>query len=96
MEIDAIVYGKSGLHGFEVKNTAHIWPSDLRSLRAFLDDYPVARATFLSRGKETLMRDGILCRPVKDFLRQLRPGDGLEDVGASSVVRHAGERLRSR
>ena len=72
-EVDFVVYGEQGLWAFEVKNSAAVRGSDLRGLRAFCQDYPEARPVHLYRGAERLRVDGVLCLPVDDFLRQLRP-----------------------
>jgi uncharacterized protein len=73
VELDFVVYGKSGLFALEVKNTRTIRPEDLRGLRAFAEDYPQARRYLLYRGKERLLRDGILCIPCAEFLLTLKP-----------------------
>ena len=41
-EVDFVVYGESGLQAFEVKNARKVHSTDLRTLRAFRDDYPEA------------------------------------------------------
>ncbi len=71
-EVDFVVYGDSGLHAFEVKNTGRIDSADLRGLRTFRQDYPEAEAA-LYRGRERLNAGGIWCLPVDDFLRRLVP-----------------------
>ena len=78
VEVDFIVYGEEGFWAIEVKNTSKVRDEDLRSLRAFLKDFPESRALFLYRGKERLSRHGILCLPCKEFLMQLRPSKPLE------------------
>jgi len=72
-EVDFVVYGEAGFHAIEVKQTGRVRPEDLRALRAFTRDYPEAEARLLYRGTERLFLDGILCEPVQDFLRALRP-----------------------
>jgi uncharacterized protein len=74
-EVDFVLYGIRGLHAFEVKNSRQVRPEDLRGLKAFGDDYPEAKRWLLYRGKERIARDGVLCFPIEDFLRNLRPGD---------------------
>jgi len=76
-EVDFVVYGESGFWALEIKNARRIHPGDLRGLRAFTTDYPEARAALLYRGDEKLRIDGILCLPVEEFLRSLRPGGDL-------------------
>jgi uncharacterized protein len=45
----------------------------LRGLKVFAQDYPESQLLLLYRGKERLLRDGILCLPCEDFLRTLVP-----------------------
>lgn len=73
VEVDFVVYGAEGLFAIEVKNAARIHPQDLRGLRAFQQDYPQSRAYLLYRGKERLMKEGILCLPGEEFLLALQP-----------------------
>ena len=75
-EVDFIVYGDRGLQAFEVKNTRRVDSTDLRTLRAFREDYPEAEAAVLYRGKERLRVGEIWCLPVSDFLRKLVPDQG--------------------
>ena len=72
-EVDFVVYGDSGLRAFEVKNTRNIYPTDLRALRAFRDDYPEAETAVLYRGADRLRIDETWCLPVGDFLRHVGP-----------------------
>jgi predicted AAA+ superfamily ATPase len=72
-EVDFVLYGEHCFHAVEVKNAKQIHPRSLTSLKAFLQDYPEADATLLYRGVEKLKVDGIICWPVEDFLRQLKP-----------------------
>lgn len=74
VEVDFVVYGPDGLFAIETKNTARLQPQDLRGLRSFKEDYPQSRAYLLYRGKERLMKDGILCVPCEEFLLALYPG----------------------
>ena len=73
VEVDFIIYGQSGLYAVEVKNTDRIRPENLRGLKVFAQDYPESQLLLLYRGKERLLRDGILCLPCEDFLRTLVP-----------------------
>lgn len=72
-EVDFIVYGEDVFWAIEVKNTSQIRPENLRSLAAFKQDYPEGKAFFLYRGKERLLRNGILCIPCEEFLLKLDP-----------------------
>ena len=76
-EVDFVVYGEDGIHALEVKNRAKVDSRDLRSLRAFQDEYPEARAALLYRGTDRLQVDGVWCIPAEEFLRRLVPGQEL-------------------
>jgi len=80
VEVDFVVYGPQGLWALEVKNTATIRPADLRGLKSFRDEYPEGRSIFLYRGRERILREGILCLPCGDFLSHLLPGKTIDDA----------------
>lgn len=73
VEVDFVVYGAGGLFAIETKNTTRLQPQDLRGLRSFKEDYPQSKAYLLYRGKERLMKNGILCVPCEEFLLALHP-----------------------
>lgn len=75
VEVDFVVYGEGGLHALEVKNAAQVRPEDLRGLKNFGEDFPESRRLLLYRGRERLLRDGILCVPCEEFLLQLKPSE---------------------
>ena len=77
VEVDFVIYGACGFWAVEVKNTVRVRPQDLRSLRAFREDYPESEALLVYRGAERLRIDGIWCLPGEEFLRELRPERGL-------------------
>lgn len=81
-EVDFVVYGPDGFWALEVKNTRQVRPGDLRSLRSFKEDFPESEALLLYRGEERLRKGEILCLPVEEFLRELRPGRELLSPGA--------------
>lgn len=76
-EVDFVVHGDAGFHAFEVKNARRVHSTDLRSVKAFRQDYPEADGVLLYRGRERLRIDGIWCLPVDEFLRETVPGRGL-------------------
>jgi uncharacterized protein len=80
VEVDFVVYGPLGLWAMEVKNTATIRPADLRGLKSFRDEYPASRTILLYRGRERILREGILCLPCSDFLLHLFPDKSLDDA----------------
>ncbi len=73
VEVDFVVHGPLGFWAIEVKNSATIHPEDIRSLENFLEDYPEAKAIFLYRGTDRLMRKNVLCIPCDEFLLALQP-----------------------
>ena len=76
-EVDFVVYGELGFHAIEVKNSRRVDKPDLRGLRAFLDDYPEAKAGLIYRGEERRRIDGIWCIPAQEFLQGINPGRAL-------------------
>jgi uncharacterized protein len=79
-EVDFILYGQEGIFAIEVKNSTRVRPEDLRGLKEFYKDYPTSERFLLYRGKERLLKDGILCIPCEDFLLQLSPDFSLVNV----------------
>jgi predicted AAA+ superfamily ATPase len=73
VEVDFVIYGSQGLRAIEVKNTVRIHPQDLRGLKTFREDYPEAKAYLIYRGRDRLVKEGILCLPCDRFLSSLRP-----------------------
>lgn len=73
VEVDFVVYGESGLHVVEVKNSTQVRPEDLRALRNFAADYPQSTRYLVYRGKERFRRNDVLCLPADEFLLGLRP-----------------------
>ncbi len=77
VEVDFIVYGPKGLWAIEVKNKKKIFQHDTKPLETFLEDYPNAKALMLYRGNEYLQLKNVLCIPCSDFLKQLKPDQGI-------------------
>jgi predicted AAA+ superfamily ATPase len=77
LEVDFVVYGERGIFAIEVKNSQRIRLQDLRSLRAFQEDYPESTAVLLYRGKDLLKKEGIWCIPCEHFLLSLSPEKSL-------------------
>jgi predicted AAA+ superfamily ATPase len=71
-EVDFILYGDLGLVAIECKYSARLRSEDLRSLKAFREDYPEATCNFIYAGHERMLIDGILCVPAEEFLAGLR------------------------
>jgi len=74
-EVDFIVYGEQYFIAIEVKNSTNVYNSDLSSLKSFIHDYPEAKAMLLYRGKDKIIKNGVLCCPVEDFLMRLVPDE---------------------
>jgi predicted AAA+ superfamily ATPase len=73
LEVDFIVYGDETFLAIEVKRAKTLSSKDVRSLRAFREDYPQSKACLLYGGKERIMIGGILCLPCEEFLLNLIP-----------------------
>lgn len=72
-EVDFVVYGSDVFWAIEVKNTSRVRPEDLRALNNFKSDYPESTPYLLYRGRERIMKNGILCMPCDEFLLKLDP-----------------------
>lgn len=73
VEVDFVLHSSLGLWAIEVKNTRQISMDDLRHLKIFTEDYPEAKALFLYRGTDRVMKGNILCMPCSEFLANLKP-----------------------
>ncbi len=72
-EVDFVLYGNKELLAIEVKNTQKPSSKDFKGLKAFKEDYPIAKCLLLYRGKEKLKIHDIKCLPCEDFLKKLIP-----------------------
>ncbi len=79
-EVDFVLYGAPGIRAFDVMNADRVRPADLRGLTAFGNEYPEAQRVLLYRGEYRLLRRGVLCLPVGDFLAGLSPERSLDDA----------------
>ncbi|MGB6992008.1 MAG: AAA family ATPase [Thermoanaerobaculia bacterium] len=77
VEVDFVVYGPGGFWALEVKHASTVRGRDLRSLKAFREDYPECQVLLLYRGEDRLLIDNVLCMPVEEFLSHLLPAKGL-------------------
>ncbi|MFH1282156.1 MAG: AAA family ATPase [bacterium] len=73
VEVDFVLYGSEVFWAIEVKNTSRINNSDLNSLCTIKEEYPECKPYLLYRGKERIIRRGIVCIPCVDFLLSLHP-----------------------
>lgn len=77
LEVDVVVYGPKEFCAIEIKNSKKVHSHDTKPLQEFIHDYPMAKGILLYRGTERLSRNGILCLPCDEFLRNLRPNKPL-------------------
>lgn len=73
LEVDFVVYGSDGILAIEVKRARDVRARDLRGLRAFLEDYPEARARLVHLGEESLRIGEVDCVPCGDYLASVVP-----------------------
>ncbi len=70
-EVDFVLYGKKGLHAFELKRGDHITKRSLRGLTKFKEDYPEAQLHLLYGGSHYEYHDGITVHPIEEALKKL-------------------------
>jgi len=80
VEVDFIVYGQNTFLALEVKSSRRVSSKDVRPLKAFLEDYPQARACLLYGGRDRLSVDGIQCLPCAEFLPRLIPDAAVSEL----------------
>jgi len=72
-EVDFILYGEKGFLAFEIKRASRIKRSELHGLKAFISDYPEAKAYLVYGGHESFHQDKITWLPLVDCLENLLP-----------------------
>lgn len=72
LEVDFVVYGEKGLFAFELKRSRNLSRSDLNGLRAFSEDYKIAKCYLLYGGDHEEYHDNIQVIPFSQGLSQLR------------------------
>jgi predicted AAA+ superfamily ATPase len=72
LEVDFVLYGARGLLAFEVKRTARVTSNMLTGLKAFLADYPMAKAFFLYMGNRRMYDGNIEIVPALEGLQNLK------------------------
>ncbi len=70
-EVDFVLYGKNGLHAFEIKRGAHIDKKSLSGLKKFQADYPHAKLHLLYGGTHYEYHDKITAHPFEEALKKL-------------------------
>ncbi|MDD4202908.1 MAG: AAA family ATPase [Candidatus Omnitrophica bacterium] len=71
VEVDFIIYGPKGLFAFEIKRSSRISKDSFTGLKAFLKDYPMAKAFYLYNGTRKLYQDNIESLPLKNFFNNI-------------------------
>jgi predicted AAA+ superfamily ATPase len=70
-EVDFILYGKRGLHAVEIKRKRNLHQTDLAGLRAFSNDYPLAKLYLIYGGENIEYVDNIKIIPIDKMLSKL-------------------------
>lgn len=71
LEVDFVLYGNRGLKAFEIKKRGRIPTSGFQGLKAFLKDYPTAKAYFIYGGERQMSEDAIDIIPMEYALKNL-------------------------
>ena len=71
LEIDFIVYGERGLLAFEIKHRKVVTTKDFKALRAFQEDYPIAKLYIIYGGNEIEYHGAITVIPFQKALTML-------------------------
>lgn len=71
LEVDFVLYGNRGIKAFEIKRVRKISSAMLKGLKAFLKDYPFAKAYFLYGGERRMRDGGIEIVPINNALPNL-------------------------
>lgn len=70
-EVDFVAYGEHGLFAFEIKRSRSVGRSDLKGLKAFTEDYPMAQCYLLYGGDHDEFHGNIQVLPIKKGMEQL-------------------------
>ncbi|MFH1258339.1 MAG: AAA family ATPase [Elusimicrobiota bacterium] len=71
IEVDFVLYGEKGIKIFEIKRTGKVAGSMLKGLKAFLKDYPPAKAYFIYGGERRLREGEIEVIPLQTVFQEL-------------------------
>jgi len=77
-EVDFILYGQDVFVALEVKRARQVHGTDLRTLKAFKEDYPEATVYLLYMGQDRLVMSGVKCLPCEAFLSNLHPDRSID------------------
>ena len=70
-EVDFVLYGEAGIIAIEVKRAAKIRTKELRGLKAFGKDYPMASLYMFYGGETTMYIDDVTLIPINGALQRL-------------------------
>ena len=68
-EVDLVLYGERGLIALEIKRSARLTSDSFKGLRAFLSDYPTAKAFCLYGGSRSSWEGKIRILPLTEFFK---------------------------
>lgn len=71
LEVDFILYGEKGLLAFEIKRKSKLNQKDFRGLKAFKQDYPMAKCYIFYGGKLRLYENDCTILPIQDVFSDL-------------------------
>ena len=72
VEVDFVLYGEKGIFAFEIKRKSKYSRKDLKGLKAFIKDYPMAKAWLIYGGNDVFYDDeGITILPIEKALKEL-------------------------
>ena len=71
MEADFVLYGEKGIRAFEIKRTRKLNSAMFKGLKAFLKDYPSAKAYFIYGGDRQEREGDIEILPMANSLKNL-------------------------
>lgn len=71
LEVDFVLYGERGLKAFEIKRRGRVPSSELRGLKAFLKDYPTAKAYYIYGAERRMSEGDIDIMPLDYALKNL-------------------------
>lgn len=71
IEVDFVVYGPKGLIAFEIKRSKNVSAMDTKGLRAFKEEYPIAKLYLLYGGDKELYEGDVFVVPFAKALKHL-------------------------
>lgn len=70
-EVDFILYGPKGLFAFELKRSSRLDLRELKGLKLFSEDYPIAKCFYLYGGNRTEYHNNITLLPIQTAFQTL-------------------------